>query len=141
MVKKNLHKVALTLALMGLAVFGVRTLSAHAMANTQPVAQVQSCADNQANDATEAKDTGADTDTVDLQCGDQNAPDGDQVAATGPDTDTVQAGDQTTVDSVKDGAEDPSTGPDTDNAQDGPGSQVEDGKPDAPGADGETAGK
>lgn len=137
-----LRRHALTAALFSLAVFGSGALTVHAKANPVRVVQAQTCVDNQTDDATEIKDTQVDTDTVDLQCGDQSTADDHKEVGSQTDKDTVQAqvgARQTTAQVGNGDAEDPATGPDTDNVQSGPGKQVEDGKPDKAGGDGESA--
>ncbi len=130
--KKRLFKLGafLAIGLLALGAMGFRTLSAHAQSSNSPAAQSQDCAADQANDATEVKSAGADTDAVDLQCGDQSGPD------------TLNAGLEA-AQGVEAAAGVEAAGPDTDNVQSGEqsGNQVEDGQPDLPGAAPEAPGK
>lgn len=57
-----------------------------------------------------------------------------QAENTAADPDNIQQGDQTTPDKPGQAEEQEAKGPDTDNVQQGGGNQVEDGKPDLPGA-------
>ncbi len=57
-----------------------------------------------------------------------------QQAATKSDPDNIQQGDQTSPDKPGQAGEQEAKGPDKDNVQQGAGNQVQDGKPDVPGA-------